>query len=345
MDSDIQELLSLYSKGMSKQSGKKFQCLCPDCEELAILSHSLQRKTVLESISDKYKKIIGIDKGTNSLKSYFTKSVKFKKYGIGEASVFKGFCNKHDTQIFEEIENGNFKPYLLRHNILLFFREASYQYSDRRDIDEIMKYIKNNLSVFNKYKSRLFSFETDKHEQDYMKYLVDKMYKDISNNKLDDYDFLCYIVNKKYELACLTIVDLKLFYPELIVEKNQNTIFCFSLFDYYGYTVVSFSFFKKYRLYIKNLLKDNFENFVNRIIFSYSERTFFNPEYWHKLDKTYVDYCEKSFVYPLVRDNEYFDPPHMLDKFCSHTIPYENNELPEKMQELIDELQLQKKNH
>ena len=29
------------------------------------------QKTVLESISDKYNKIIGIDKGTKSLKSYF----------------------------------------------------------------------------------------------------------------------------------------------------------------------------------------------------------------------------------------------------------------------------------
>ncbi len=254
MDSDIKEVLSLYGRGMSKQSSWRYNCLCPDCNELAILSHSLQRKSVLESISDKNKKVVGIDKGTNTFKSYFTKSVKFKKYGIGEASVFKGFCNKHDTQLFDEIENEKFKPYLLRHNVLLFFREASYQFSDRRDIDEVMKYIKNNLSDFNKYKSRLFSYETDKHEQEYMKSLIDKLYIDITNNTLDDYGYMCYVINKKYELACLTLVDLKLFYPDLLSDNKEDSIFCFSLFNYYDYTIVSFSFLKNYKTYLNKLL-------------------------------------------------------------------------------------------
>lgn len=343
MDSDIHEILSLYEKGMRKQSTKRYFCLCPDCNELAILSHSLQRKSVLELISDKYKKVVGMDKGTNTLKSYFTQSVKFRKYGIGEASVFKGFCNKHDTQIFDEIENGKFKPYLLRHNLLLFFREASYQFSDRRDLDEVMKYIKNNLSAFNKFKTQSFSYETDKNEQDFMKSFIDRMYNDIKNNTLEKYDFLCYVINKKYELACLTIVDLKLFYPDLLYHNKKDSIFCFSLFNLSNCTIVSFSFLKKYKIYLKKLLNGNLENFINDLIFSYSERTFFNPEYWYKLDKKYIDYCEKSFVYPLVRDREFFNPPFILENFCSKIIPYEENKIPDEMQKFIDETEKLKK--
>lgn len=317
MDANIQEVLSLYGRGLSKQSSKSYRCLCPECKDSAILSHSLQRKCVLEAIADKYKKVVGIDKGTNTLKSYFTKSVKFKKYGIGEASIFKGFCNKHDTQIFAEIENENFNPKLLKHNLLLFLREVSYQYADRRDIDEVMKYVKQNLSALNKYKARLLSYETDRHEQDYMKLLIEKLYTDITKNRLDDYDFTCYVINKKYELACLTIIDLKLFFPYLRIKNCFDSIFCFSLFPNKNSTIVSFSYLKKYISYMEELLKDNLDSFINKIIFNYSERTFFNPECWNRMDDSLKEYCEKSFVYPFVRDRNYFNPPFILKEFYS----------------------------
>lgn len=94
-----------------KQSRK---CFKPNCEELAIRSHYHQVNGVLNELSSdgivwgprvtpQGKR--GYDK--HSGYEFIRKSINHK----GELTTFRGFCNKHDSSIFDKIENIKYKPY------------------------------------------------------------------------------------------------------------------------------------------------------------------------------------------------------------------------------------------
>jgi len=91
---------------------KDCECLFSDCENKSINSHLIQRNGILSNISSDghlYElKVIDVNK--------FGKEkypINFKKLGIKQALSYKLFCNKHDTNLFKNIENtqSNYESY------------------------------------------------------------------------------------------------------------------------------------------------------------------------------------------------------------------------------------------
>lgn len=100
-----------------KAKRKKRKCFIPDCDENSISSHLLQKNGMLSRLTtdDNHLFQFGID--TFKPQLFF-----FEKIGANEALTFPGFCNKHDTILFKDIEKPiiDFKNY--RTNLLFSYR-------------------------------------------------------------------------------------------------------------------------------------------------------------------------------------------------------------------------------
>jgi hypothetical protein len=85
------------AKAYSRAEQAKRKCLWPGCNNNAINSHLLQKKGILSLIADSQHLY-------RLQKNFFTLKMDFVKVGVNDALSFKGFCNKHDTEVFHDIE-------------------------------------------------------------------------------------------------------------------------------------------------------------------------------------------------------------------------------------------------
>lgn len=98
-----------------------WECMCPGCNRIAINTHRLQRKGILNKISSshhyveiKYKDVMYWFKNDEKFK--------YKNVGINEAISCPTFCNQHDTELFSEIEHGEIDLDTYRNQILFCYR-------------------------------------------------------------------------------------------------------------------------------------------------------------------------------------------------------------------------------
>ncbi|MDO9152999.1 MAG: hypothetical protein Q7U47_04710 [Paludibacter sp.] len=111
-----EETKGIIRKNELLAKGKERKCFVDCCNSMTISSHLLQKNGILNRISHQnHLYEIGIN-------PFNTPSFNFQKIGINKALTFPGFCNKHDTEIFREIETKSidFKDY--RTNLLFSYR-------------------------------------------------------------------------------------------------------------------------------------------------------------------------------------------------------------------------------
>lgn len=81
---------------------KKRKCMFSYCEEFAIKSHVLQKNGILKEISFKNHLIERVS--ANPFEMDNKGIADFQKKGINNVYTFNGFCPKHDTELFKQIE-------------------------------------------------------------------------------------------------------------------------------------------------------------------------------------------------------------------------------------------------
>jgi hypothetical protein len=124
-----------------------FRCLCQNCYDSAISSHSQQKEGQLRAIAKE-----GLVYALNN--NFFqhiknlthdNKMLLLIKTGVKEASVFKGYCSFHDDLIFRPIEKSLLKPSDREQAALLFLRAISYEYATKRKQVNIHRMLKNMI--------------------------------------------------------------------------------------------------------------------------------------------------------------------------------------------------------
>lgn len=128
-----------------------FSCLCPNCSQKAINSHSIQRNGWLSSIAENGH-VVGLKRKLAAALFNTPKRSSFvpivTKIGLAEASTFKGYCNDHDTELFKCIE----KEPLDRNNIHQVFafhlRAVSFERIAKINLIGIMSLINLPDEVF-----------------------------------------------------------------------------------------------------------------------------------------------------------------------------------------------------
>ncbi len=124
----ISDVIKEHNKAFNKA-----MCLCPEewrnnCDGSIVKAHTVSRK-MLEKISVGGH-VYGPNKHFGALVSNEGK-IRFKNMGINKASVFTGFCSKHDYEIFKSIENERFEI-TKKSAFLLAYRAHCYEYFTKK---------------------------------------------------------------------------------------------------------------------------------------------------------------------------------------------------------------------
>lgn len=101
MDKYIQQRIQkIWDQTLKKQR----TCMYSGCSNQAIKSHVLQKNGILRQISiDNH--LIELDRPNIIKLNQGAGIVRFKKVGLNNSYTFTGFCNYHDSSIFNPIEN------------------------------------------------------------------------------------------------------------------------------------------------------------------------------------------------------------------------------------------------
>lgn len=112
-EKEIAHLIATMQKNANKASR---QCLYNGCNEAAIISHLLQKRGIINSISEQ-QHVYEI-----SLHAFKKDFFAFNRIGLAEALSYPGFCNKHDTELFKDIESGALDYKAYKTHLLLSYR-------------------------------------------------------------------------------------------------------------------------------------------------------------------------------------------------------------------------------
>ncbi|MCP3793065.1 hypothetical protein [Paenibacillus sp. CH40] len=105
------------------------------CNGITSKAHSIQNKKYLNRISNENGEVLCIDFGKVGL----SKRSKLHLVGKGKASIFTGFCNHHDREIFQPIEQNEYKVNDLEQNYLFAYRAFALAYYERHSTFGFMK--------------------------------------------------------------------------------------------------------------------------------------------------------------------------------------------------------------
>jgi len=88
-----------------KVESKKRKCMYKDCNDKAIKSHVLQKNGIIREISEN-NHLIHLAR-QDGFKLLDEGICNFQRVGVNDVYTFKGFCDKHDSEVFHIIENEN----------------------------------------------------------------------------------------------------------------------------------------------------------------------------------------------------------------------------------------------
>lgn len=152
------------------------KCYHPDCTNVTINSHILQRNGMLSEIAeDSHLWEIEVDNYKDGL-------YHFKRNGLKQVMTFNGFCENHDTAIFNTIENEeiDFTSYKTH---ILFTLRTLYNELFRKEVNlKFYTCLVNKLQDrFNNEEFHLHCMGTRLGIQD-MKAIETRLWADINNN-------------------------------------------------------------------------------------------------------------------------------------------------------------------
>lgn len=103
---------------------KKRKCIVEDCNNYAINSHILQKNGIINLICmDRHFYVLGLIDFLNP-NSINDAPIQFQKTGINEGLSFPLYCNIHDTELFNNIEIGDYNPSLYKNQLLFAYRSV-----------------------------------------------------------------------------------------------------------------------------------------------------------------------------------------------------------------------------
>ena len=163
------------------------------CQETPINAHSIQQNGALSLIESEINGNQSVYTFTELELNVNNESV-FRPIGKRQASTFFGFCNKHDTEIFQEIENSpnGIDLNTAKHKFLLSFRAFAISYHRKKE--DVKLFISADESLRKEIKKH-----SDIDDEGYEKYIsgskiaVEEMkpQRDFLINALNTGDFDC----------------------------------------------------------------------------------------------------------------------------------------------------------
>ena len=311
-------------KNFNKMKGVMFnsfsiestKCLEPTetCTEELIDSHSIQDSRILEVLAENNHVVhITFDKSCISKSTQKNPIMPYCKYetiSIHKASVFKGLCNKHDTEIFRPIDVEALDMDNKEHVFLLTYRsvmkELSTQikaagmtqanYLAKVDLGEISGDVPTREGL---YAVQLYA---DAYEMYEYKKVFDANY--LKKDFMSVYSRYLILDGEPTFATSAVFTPLELASKEDIYEK-----LCVNIFPYQGKVFVLFSCLNEDASYLDKYIDDIFratdyyqKYLISKLVLRNCENTVFSPSYFNKWSQTKRSTILKFFHHTLYED-------------------------------------------
>jgi hypothetical protein len=278
---------AILSEALKSVNEQVYKCFVRDCCEPAINSHSQSKGCSLKHISI-YSKVISLRPKLFSYVFSHDKSL-FNEEHINQASTFRGFCQKHDNEYFNLVDNLNSanltKEALFRLAFRTFAMEvrtkelmrSSLSFVIRKSIgiftSEIieMTYLVKGIDIFLK--------------KDYPYYLQ-KFESGFGQNLYDDTESVVFIIDRNIGLSTSSVITpfCVTSSEEYCAEWNgldfQPALF-FTVLPKERETIVIFTYFMNDKELAKDFIKRNKK--LEDIVFNYCEEVLLSPSLFNSL--------------------------------------------------------------
>ena len=309
----LKKFTKAIGKIQKKIRKKKFTCIFPRCNRKAIGSHSQQKEGQLRSIAEKgivyglnrnfYHAIKSIDRNTQE------KALKMIPLGVSEASVFQGYCDNHDMDLFYEIEKKILDRSNKKQAILFFIRSISYEYVQKKKgvffydlfLDELEEMLPDDVVSEVKY----VRYGTEYCVTNDAPHYLNAGFRALKESRYDDFTIVWFTINKNILISsscCFSpLRDNHVAFMAKNIGKPQPLI-TFNLIPSPTETHVILSWLKehdKHTDWIANLAKNPIgqEDLINICAFSESEDTCINPTLWDSTDENIKSQILNSMIH------------------------------------------------
>ena len=283
-----------------KKDSEVVECIWKDeneCEGKIITAHSIQNNRFLNKISE------------NGDIYYFSPQItkddelvsEFEKKGRKTFSTFRGFCQKHDKELFQAIEDHKYVG-SDEQKFLFAFRAFAKEYHSKKQgiisYENLINMIINTSGEIESKNERLFlcyqMLEYEKITVDILKRELEFFKKEIKKKTFQGIYTKEIILSKEYPIVCnsLLLPYLNSEFEECFLEEETEKIqngdlnpgIYLNIFPEDGKTYVLISCLEKYKELLKKFYsplekKENILNQISNIILMYAENTGFSPKY------------------------------------------------------------------
>lgn len=306
LDRDKQKPMENWEASL--EFNKKFSrriCSSPDsfhheCSQQIIKAHTVPRSSSLKALAENGH-VLGLKMSLEGIQRFKARSG-FEKIGINNASIFNGFCKKHDDEFFAPIEkhifiNSEEQCFFLAYRA---FAREFYAKSSAVDISSLRRQADKGKSLEAQMQIQINNLQMDlgiKTAMDDLKY-----HKEYFDHMLEAKNFssvravvftldssppvmVCGGVNPDYDFNGQLIQDL------MILDKRTDMLSVTSFFDGVAGKIV-FSWLNNSHKTCHDLLASLFEKshddlpvFIVQYIVKNFENVFFSPVWWRNVNK------------------------------------------------------------
>jgi hypothetical protein len=291
-----------YRRAITRAIGKvqkkvnrlRAKCFYPDCQLDAIASHSQQKSGQLRAIAENGQ-VLAIRRNHYAFLKNLSGNQSLTPIGISEASTFKGFCPKHDKEVFDSIESQPLDRTNSAQAFGFFVRAFSYEFAVKRRmfewsglfLDEVRGFMDQDLfSDFEAMRDGnavFFSHDAP--------YYMDFIFGPLKNNDYSQLTTEWKVVEKNLGVSSCCVFSPLLAEHERHMESAWGTsqpMVAFNLVPSKTTTHVITSWLPNSDCYCdwvrqETSSKEGLELFINRCAFAESEDTCIRPSLWHSL--------------------------------------------------------------
>ena len=301
MDSNDEKLRVRIAQQANRELKKlQFCCLFPNCSRHAVGCHSQWKKGVLASLAESNQVYAFHDNFVDALKNQKQNrpQSRVKQVSIGKATIFQGYCNKHDSRLFLPIESGELSPDSNIQAWCLHLRALSHAFIRKQKclafLQAISRLQQGHTRQVYDTASLLAKIQEETHRISlYKEFLLDPLFVSGSEKSVG------YIW--RTIPTVLPVSNVSVFCPveehdnEMVFLHNPEARFAIATFNLLPMAdrteiVITYNDVAEQHIvpYMKELFCKNcrrLARFVNRLVFNYSEDFCVSPSFWDSISE------------------------------------------------------------
>ncbi len=260
---------------------KNLTCEFPNCNEKAILSHTIS-KSELRKISSPDNEVIGPQQNfmrAIRFETLYEQFDNFQSIGVGVASTHKAFCSNHDSDLFECIEKGNvINPKQKSHELALFLRAFCSEYFQQKEAINFRRFVK----LENAANSCIdYSDNYELRRIQYFNYTLIPLFENLLRGEANFYSETVKF-EEKLPYICSALLPLS-------SSNDQNSFFSINVYiQNNNNSEVLFTVLESKKDELIELLASiiNLKDFIFKCAFQNSSNAYLSPEWWKKQTQT-----------------------------------------------------------